>query len=127
MMRVCNGELTTTQRVFGMTLCSMPVWITLSLVALMTSGMPSGNQVMQSSIVALFSGVIATILFFKATDLTKSNAHNLAIVEATQAGEVLFTVLGEIFILGGAIPSMIGIIGLLVIIIGMLLNSLIKA
>lgn len=126
MMRVCKGKLTTTQRVFGMTLCSMPVWIIMAGIAFMTSGMPSGSQVVQSSIVALFSGVIATILFFKATDLTKDNPHHLAIVEATQAGEVLFTVLGEVFILGGAVPSMLGIFGLLIIIIGMLLNSLIS-
>ena len=60
--------------------------------------------------VALFSGVIATILFFKATDLVKENLRQLAVIEATQSGEVLFTLLG----------------GILIVVAGMIGNSLVS-
>ena len=45
---------------------------------------------MQTFIVALFAGVIATVLFFWATDLVRSQPENLAAVEATQSGAVFF-------------------------------------
>lgn len=124
MIEVCNNKLTTTERVFGMTLCSMPFWLVLSGFAYANSGLPEVSQVSQSLIVAIFSGVFATILFFKATELVKNNANQLAIVEATQAGEVIFSIVGEVFILGGVIPSFMGFAGLGLIIFGMVLNSL---
>lgn len=124
MMEVCNDSLTTTERVFGMTLCSMPFWIIVASFGYIKTGMPSSSQIIQSFVVAIFSGIIATILFFKATDLVKNNTSQLAIIEATQSGEVVFTILGEIFILGGNIPTTTGSIGLLLIIVGMILNSL---
>ena len=124
MMEVCNDSLTTTERVFGMTLCSMPFWIIVASFGYIKTGMPSSSQIIQSFVVAIFSGIIATILFFKATDLVKNNTSQLAIIEATQSGEVVFTILGEILILGGNIPTITGSIGLLLIIVGMILNSL---
>ncbi|WP_315080976.1 multidrug resistance efflux transporter family protein [uncultured Clostridium sp.] len=48
---------------------------------------------MQSFSVAVFSGVIATIFFFKAINIVKNNLYKLAIIESTQSGEVLFTIL----------------------------------
>lgn len=124
MMQLCNNELTTTERVFGMTLCSAPFWLFISAFAYMDSGLPEPSQILQSIIVAVLSGVIATILFFKATELVKHNANQLAIVESTQSGEVIFSILGEIFILGGDMPTLIGFIGLVFIVLGMILNSL---
>lgn len=124
MMEVCNDSLTTTERVFGMTLCSMPFWIIVASFGYIKTGMPSSSQIIQSFVVAIFSGIIATILFFKATDLVKNDTSQLAIIEATQSGEVVFTILGEILILGGNIPNITGSIGLLLIIVGMILNSL---
>ena len=78
---------------------------------------------MQSIIVAIFSGVIATILFFEATNMVKNNPKHLAIIEATQSGEVIFTLLGGILFLGDAMPAGTGFAGILVIITGMVLNS----
>jgi drug/metabolite transporter (DMT)-like permease len=127
MMKICPSSITTIQRVFGMTLCSMPFWIVASLFAFVKVGMPSGMQVTQSILVALFSGVIATILFFKATDLVKSNPKQLALIEATQSGEVFFSLLGGIAILGDPMPSMLGIVGICFIIAGMIYNSLITS
>lgn len=127
MMELCNDNLNTFQRIFGMTLCSTPFWIILSIIAFYQSGLPSANQTFQSIIVAIFSGTIATFLFFKATELVKGNPNNLAIIESTQSGEVIFTIMGELFFLNGAMPTPMGILGLLIIIIGMILNSLVSS
>ena len=40
----------------------------MGIYAIFTVGLPSSGQVFQSFIVAVSSGVIATILFFMATD-----------------------------------------------------------
>lgn len=126
-MEVCKNEFTTFQRVFGMTLCSIPFWLFISIWGTIIVGLPSKGQVVQSFIVAMFSGVIATILFFKATDMVSNNAHKIAIIESTQAGEVIFTLLGGIFILNDKIPTTIGIVGIILVVIGMVLNSIIKS
>ena len=127
MMEVCGNRLNTFQRVFGMTLCSMPFWIILSVIAYGRVGLPSRGQTLQSVCVALFSGVIATVLFFRATDLVRHDQKKLALIEATQCGEVLFTLLGGILILGDSIPAPIGFVGILLIVAGMVLNSLAAA
>ena len=72
---------------------------------------------------ALSSGVVATLLFFQATDLVKANQKQLAMVESTQAGEVVFTLLGGILLLGDALPNPLGFVGILMIVAGMILNS----
>ena len=110
-----------------MTLCSMPFWLILSVYALITHGFPFGNQIIQSMVVALFSGVIATVLFFEATDMVKNNHRQLAVVEATQCGEVIFTLIGGILFLGDAVPAGIGLIGIGVIVAGMIGNSLVTS
>ena len=79
---------------------------------------------MQSLCVALFSGVIATVLFFQATDMVKHNPRQLAVVEATQCGEVVFTLLGGIFLLQDGVPDKAGLVGIAVIVAGMIGNSL---
>ena len=125
MMEYCPTDITTTQRVFGMTLCSMPFWLILSVISYAQAGAPSMGQTLQSFIVALFSGVIATILFFEATNLVKSNPKQLAVIEATQSGEVIFTLLGGVFFLGDTMPTAIGFAGVAVVVVGMIANSLI--
>ena len=120
------SDLTTLQRVFGMTLCSMPFWLICAVVALCHAGRPAGGQVVQSLAVALFSGVIATILFFKATDLVKRNPRQLAVIEATQSGEVLFTLLGGVLFLGDSMPDIWGLCGILIVVVGMIGNSLVS-
>lgn len=123
MMEVCGDELSTVERVYGMTLCSMPMWIVLFFCGLQADGLPSGGQLLQSFLVALFSGVIATVLFFQATDLVKANQKELAVIESTQSGEVLFTLLGSILLLGDAIPNGFGIAGICLIVIGIVGNK----
>lgn len=126
MMIVCENKLNTFQRILGMTICSMPFWILVSIYATFTVGLPSGNQMFQSLLVAVFSGVIGTTLFFKATDLVAHNAHELAIIESTQASEIIFTILGGTIILGSGIPSTVALIGLGLVIFGILWTSFLK-
>jgi drug/metabolite transporter (DMT)-like permease len=126
MIEVCDNKFTTLQRVFGMTLCSMPFWIIISAFALMTAGLPSGGQVIQSFIVAVSSGVIATILFFKATDIVGDSTRKLAIIESTQSGEVIFTLLGGVLVFHNKIPTFVSMIGIELVVIGIILNSLIE-
>jgi drug/metabolite transporter (DMT)-like permease len=124
MMAVCKQEIDTYQRVLGMTLGSLPFWILLSVFGVMEAGVPSSSQVMQSMVVAISSGVIATLLFFKATDLTKGDTHQLAAVEATQAGEVIFALAGEVILLGSIFPGSLSILGMGIVIVGMVCHSL---
>jgi drug/metabolite transporter (DMT)-like permease len=73
--------------------------------------------------VALFSGVIATVLFFMATDLVRGNMQKLASVEATQSMEVLFALAGELLFLALPIPSPLSWFGIFIVIMGMILHS----
>ncbi len=59
------SSLNTFQRVLGMTLSSLPFWIILSGYAYVTDGLPKTTQIYQSSLVALLSGVCATVLFLQ--------------------------------------------------------------
>ena len=127
MMEICDSNINTIQRVFGMTLCSMPFWIIISLLGISNSGLPGKSQLIQSFIVAVFSGIIATILFFKATDIVKDNSHNIAIIESTQAGEVVFTLLGGILLFHDTIPTTLSLIGLIIVVLGMILNSFVRS
>ncbi|MFC7686132.1 multidrug resistance efflux transporter family protein [Ureibacillus sp. GCM10028918] len=123
MMEVCGGRLDTYQRVLGMTIASLPAWLILAVYALFTVGLPSSTQVFQSLIVAVSSGVIATVLFFIATDRVRENQGKLAAVEATQSTEVLFVIIGEMILISVPLPEPVALIGIGVIVIGMLLHS----
>lgn len=123
MMDVCGGRLDVFQRVLGMTLASMPLWIILAIYGLFTVGPPSMGQSIQSGLVAITSGVIATILFFQATDLVRGNMQKLGNVEATQSMEVLFALIGELMLLKAAFPSMISWTGMILVMAGMMLHS----
>ncbi|UOF89821.1 multidrug resistance efflux transporter family protein [Fodinisporobacter ferrooxydans] len=126
MMELCEGRLDAYQRTLGMTIASLPIWLILSLYQIVAHGLPSANQSLQAFIVAVFSGVIATVLFFTATDLAKDNVQQLATVEATQSGEVVFTLIGELLIIAGTKISIGGLVGLCFVVIGMVLHSFIS-
>lgn len=114
-------HLNAVQRVFGMTLCSWPLWLLFALIAWFTIGPPTWREALLAGGVALSSGTIATILFFRATDMVRSEPTALAAVEAMQAAELLFaTVLGVLF-LGEAWPRGYALFGALAIIVGIAL------
>lgn len=123
MMELLNGKLDTFQRILAMTLMTIPVWMIFAIVALATVGPPSMGQVFQSFIVGVSSGVIATTLFFMATDRVRHDQGKLAAVEATQSTQLIFVIIGEMLILGIAPPTALAIFGIVVIIIGMSLHS----
>ncbi|MDA8228880.1 MAG: multidrug resistance efflux transporter family protein [Desulfitobacterium hafniense] len=123
MMAVCGQQFDTYQRVLGMTLSSLPFWLVLSILGIAKVGLPSTNQIIQTIIVAISSGVIATVLFFSATDMTNGNLHKLAAVEATQSGEIIFALIGELVILHGQYPTLWSFIGMLLVVLGMTLHS----
>lgn len=124
MMALCPPELTTIERVYGMTLCSLPFWVLLAVYGLVTRGAPSGSQTIQSLGVAVLSGVIATLLFFRATDLVRHSQRQLAVVESTQSFEVLFTLIGGVLLLHDSVPDTFGWIGVGLIVAGMVLSSI---
>ncbi|KGK91382.1 membrane protein [Desulfosporosinus sp. HMP52] len=123
MMAACGQKFDTYQRVLGMTLASMPFWLVLGVLGVEIDGLPSTNQLLQTIIVALSSGVIATVLFFSATDMTQGDPHKLAAVEATQSGEVIFALMGELVFLQGVFPNTVSLMGITLVIIGMMLHS----
>lgn len=125
MMQVTDGDgLTTMQRVFGMTLCSVPFWIVCAVWSYSRAGLPSASQCFQSFLIALLAGVIATVLFFAATDLVRGDPKKLAVTEATQSGEVIFTAVLGVLILHDDMPDGMAAAGMGIIVLGMILNSL---
>ncbi|HST45276.1 MAG TPA: multidrug resistance efflux transporter family protein, partial [Luteimonas sp.] len=91
-----TGErLNATQRVFGLTLASQPLWLLVAGLAWQRAGVPDMAQVWLAGGVALSAGVVATILFFQATGMVRGQPAALGAVEAMQAAELLFaSVLG---------------------------------
>lgn len=127
MMDLCAGRLDAYQRTLGMTLASLPLWIIMSVFQIVRGGLPSPHQTLQALCVALSSGVVATVLFFKATDLSKNNLSHLAAIEATQSGEVVFASLGEWWLIPGTVIGPLGLSGLLLVVLGMILHSFVSS
>lgn len=123
MMNLLGGRLDMFQRVLAMTLMTIPIWLILALYAWATIGLPSTSQVFQSLVVAISSGVIATSLFFMATDMVRHHQGKLAAVEATQSIELIFAMIGEMVLLCLPLPGPMSLIGVVIIIGGMSLHS----
>ena len=103
-------------KVFLLSLGSLPFW--LVLVLLINPSMPSLGQVFNTSLVALLSGLVATTLFL----LARHRAHKsseLAAVDATQASEVIFALLGEMLFLGATLPNAQAWIGMSLVFVGL--------
>ncbi|MYL31171.1 multidrug resistance efflux transporter family protein [Halobacillus halophilus] len=124
MMAFSSNRLDTFQRILGMTLASLPFWLILSTTALVTAGPPAQGQVLQSFIVAVCSGVMATTLFFIATDRSRHQSGKLAAVEATQSTQVLFVLLGEVLLLSAPLPGLTAFLGIGLLVTGIILHSL---
>ena len=98
-------------RVLLMSLGSLPLWVIL--IAAVRPPPPSAGQLVNTALVAVFSGVAATSLFLQARNLSKT-AEELAAVDATQSSEVVFALLGEMVIIGAAFPDLFSVLGILV-------------
>jgi drug/metabolite transporter (DMT)-like permease len=115
------AQLNAVQRVFGMTLCSWPLWLAFALLAWTTVGPPTLREALLAGGVALSSGTIATVMFFRATDMVRREPHALAAVEAMQAAELLFATLLGVLLLGEAWPHGYALLGALAIVVGIAL------
>ncbi|KJR97073.1 MAG: membrane protein [Desulfobulbaceae bacterium BRH_c16a] len=105
-------------KVLLLTVGSIPFWLLVVLVC--QPPPPAASQVMQTAMVALFSGIVATSLFLYARQLAK-DPYELSAVDATQASEVIFALAGEIFFLHAAMPDVYGITGIIITILGLCL------
>jgi len=103
-------------RIFLLTLGSVPFWLFLVLVT--APPPPSPGQWLNTALVALFSGIVATGLFLHARHLA-GDAVELAAIDATQSGEVIFSLLGEVLFLQGALPNASGLAGILLTLAGL--------
>lgn len=88
------------------------------LLALVQPPPPGMGQVVNTAIVALSAGCFATALFLHARNLSH-DPYRIAAVDATQAGEVAFALLGEILLLGAPPPGPLGWLGLAAITAGL--------
>lgn len=105
-------------KVLLLSLGSVPFW--LILVAIKTPPLPSKGQLINTALVALFSGIIATSLFLFARNKSK-RASELAAVDATQSSEVIFAMIGEILILNSPLPNSIAFAGIFLVFTGLAL------
>ena len=116
-----QARLNAVQRVFGMTLCSWPLWLLFGVIAWCTLGPPTLREALLAGGVALSSGTIATVMFFRATDMVRREPNALAAVEAMQAAELLFATLLGVLCLDEAWPHGYALLGALAIIVGIAL------
>jgi len=123
-MILAGGRLTAVQRVTAMAVLSLPFWGILGGLSLVQGQVPGWSQVAQSFLVAVFSGVLATVLFFRATDRVRLSPARLGAVEATQAGEVVFSLAGEMVLLEALWPDPWSTAGLTLIVVGMVAQGL---
>ncbi len=120
-------QLDATQRVFGLVLVSQPVWLALAVYAWLQAGPPTAAQVWLAAGVALSAGIIATILFFRATGMVRDNPVGLGAAEAMQAAELLFATLLGVALLGEQWPRGIALWGALLVMAGIALFGWIAA
>lgn len=103
-------------KVLLLSLGSVPFW--LMLVIINAPPPPSRGQLINTALVAFFSGICATSLFLFARSRSK-RASELAAVDSTQSSEVIFAMIGEIFFLGAALPSGIALAGVASVLLGL--------
>ena len=114
-----SGEdLNATQRVFGMTLASQPLWWLVAAFAWQQAGAPSATQMGLAAGVALSAGIIATILFFQATGMVRDQPAALGAAEAMQAAELLFAMVLGVAFLHEAWPRGIALWGAALVVAG---------
>lgn len=126
-MRAYAGEFDAMERMLGMTLGSLPFWIVWSSVSAAAVGWPTPRQIVGALLVAVCSGVIATALFFRATDMARESPRELAAVEATQAGEVVFALVLELAVLPNDRVGLLGGIGVATVVVGLVVHGLAMA
>ncbi|MGP9689201.1 multidrug resistance efflux transporter family protein [Psychrobacter sp. AOP22-C1-C5] len=105
-------------KVWLMTLGSLPFWLLLGLV--IHPNMPDTSQLFNTLLVALLAGVGATSIFLYAREKAETSSE-VAGVDATQASEVIFALIGGMLLLNNSMPPAMGLLGIGLIIIGLIL------
>ena len=105
-------------KVWLMTLGTVPFWLVLGLIV--HPELPETKQVFNTLLVALLAGVAATSIFLYAREKAETSSE-VAGVDATQASEVIFALIGGMLLLNSSLPSMMGLIGIALIIVGLIL------
>lgn len=105
-------------KVWLMTLGSLPFWLVLGLI--IRPEMPDTSQLFNTLLVALLAGVGATSIFLYAREKAETSSE-VAGVDATQASEVIFALIGGMLLLNNSIPPAMGLLGIGLIIIGLIL------
>jgi len=105
-------------KVLLLSLGSLPFW--LVLLAFIQPPLPSTNQLLSTALVALLSGIVATSLFLLARNLAKTSSE-IAAVDATQASEVVFALLGEMLFLKAPLPTLGAFMGIVCVFVGLIL------
>jgi len=104
-------------KVFLLSAGTIPFWGILYFF--IDPGLPSSGQWVNTALVALLSGVVATSLFLYARGKADT-AAKLAAVDATQCSEVIFALAGEVIFLGAAFPNGVGMAGIFITGIGLI-------
>ena len=117
-----TANLNTDERILAMLICSLPTWLICSSIGFFRSGMPETAQVASSLLVAFFSGVIATYLFFLSTQMVHTNIRKLATIEALQSLEVVFSVVLGMIVLQDTFPKLLTMVGLGLVVLGVCLK-----
>ncbi|TXK46803.1 multidrug resistance efflux transporter family protein [Pontibacter qinzhouensis] len=123
-LEVKQLKLNAMQRVAGTAIGSLPFNLLLMTFGYSQAGWPSEQQLLAVSVIAVSSGVLGCIFFFKAMHMARTNGAAMAAVEATQSLEILVTVIGEVLLLGIAWPNWSGNVGMMLIMGGLLLYSI---
>lgn len=105
-------------KVLLMSMGTVPFWCLL--IAWTAPPPPSQGQLVQTALVALSSGVIATSVFLLARNQA-ATASELAAVDATQSSEVVFALLGEVALLGAPLPPAAAVAGIALVFFGLIL------
>jgi len=105
-------------KVLLLSLGSVPFWCLL--VGSFAPAPPSRAQLINTALVALSSGVVATSLFLYARNKA-AKASELAAVDATQSSEVVFAVIGEVLFLGAPLPNAFAFCGMFLVFTGLVL------
>ncbi len=104
-------------KVWLMTVGSLPFWLVLGIFV--HPELPGSAQVFNTLLVALLSGVAATSLFLYAREQAVTSSE-VAGVDSTQASEIIFALIGGMILLGNPLPSALGLVGIVLIIIGLI-------
>jgi len=104
-------------RIFLLSLGSVPLWLVLILA--FEPPPPSAGQWLNTALVALLSGIIATGIFLQARHLA-TDSYEISAIDSTQSTEVIFSLLGELIFLGGIFPGGTGLAGIALTVIGLI-------